>query len=106
MGGMGIQNPMLTGEIEYRNSSIITNNLTTMIINQEQNLQNYDAGQVNAEMLKLKTEKEEQLLLELEEIKNLVDCKFKRTIELACEKGAGAWLLGSLFFLLGLLGGC
>ena len=63
-----------------------------MIISQEQNLQNYDAGQVNAEMLKLKTKKEEQLLLELEEIKNLVDCKFKRTIELACEKGAGVWL--------------
>ena len=91
-GGMGIQNPMLTAEIEYRNSCIITNNLTTMIINQEKDLTNYDAAQVDTEIKNLKDEKEEQLLMQLEEVKSLVDHKLKRTIELICEKGAGAWL--------------
>ena len=92
LGGMGIQNPILTAEVEFRNSSIITSNLTTMIINQERNLDNYNAAQVSAEIQKLKTEKEEQLVMQLEEVKDLVDSKLKRTIELACEKGAGAWL--------------
>ena len=32
------------------------------------------------------------LLGQLEEVKGLVDSKLKRSIELACEKSAGAWL--------------
>jgi len=40
----------------------------------------------------MKTEKEEALLEQLEEVKVVVDMKLRRNIELAGEKGAGAWL--------------
>ena len=92
LGGLGIQNPMLTAEIEFRNSAIITKNLTKMIIDQDADLSNYNAAQVKSDVAKLKAEKEQALIMQLEEIKNGVDEKFRRTIELACEKGAGAWL--------------
>ena len=70
-----------------------TRNLTTLIENQEMNLNNYDADRVKAEAARIKMEKEENFLEELRNVKELiVDCKLKRCIELACEKGASAWL--------------
>ena len=92
MGGLGIQNPIDTAEIEFSNSSIVTQNLTRMIENQEEDLSNYDSVQVIADTLKLKNEKVNTQLVQLEEIKNAVDDNLKRNIELANEKGAGAWL--------------
>ena len=41
---------------------------------------------------RLKTEKEENMLAELEEVKTLLNESDIRTLELAGEKGAGAWL--------------
>jgi hypothetical protein len=93
LGGIGIQNPTLTAEIEFANSSIITRNLATMIANQERNLDNFDADRMKANIIRIKTEKEENFLEELQEIKSLiVDEKLKRCLELASEKGAGSWL--------------
>ena len=92
LGGMGIQNPTLTADTEFRNSSIITKNLTTLIENQEQNLENYDEERLMSEIKRMKTEKEEAFMEQLEEIKQVVDLKLCRSIDLACEKGAGAWL--------------
>ena len=89
---MGIQNPMLTADIEFRNSSIVTKNLTQLIIRQENDLARYDSGQMKLDIQKLKTEKEESMILRMNELKNLADEKLKRSIELASEKGAGAWL--------------
>ena len=40
MGGLGIQNPILTADNEFRNSSIITTSLTRLIENQETDLTN------------------------------------------------------------------
>ena len=92
MGGLGIQNPMHTAEIEFRNSSIVTRNLTKMIEDQDADLANYRSNEVKSEIEKLKAEKEEAMRMKLEEVKSEVDEKMKRTLELACEKGAGAWL--------------
>ena len=74
------------------NSSIVTKNLTELIENQETNLDNYNNARVTADIQKVKNEKEEMLLERLEQVKNCVDEKLKRSIELACEKGSGAWL--------------
>ena len=92
MGGLGIQDPTITADIEFRNSSFVTRNLTDLIQNQETNLDNYDNAQVKTDILKMKAEKEQSLTERLEEVKNSVDEKLKRSIELACEKGASAWL--------------
>ena len=66
--------------------------LTRMIVNQEKDLENYNAAQVIEDIKKLKMEKEEHLLQQMEEVKSLVDEKLERSIVLACEKGAGTWL--------------
>ena len=50
MGGLGIQNPMLTAEVEFHNSSIITRNLSRIIENQEVDLSNYDSDQVKSDI--------------------------------------------------------
>ena len=92
LGGLGIQNPVTTADTEFRNSSVVTRNLTTLIIRQETDLTHYNAAAVKADIAKLKLEKEEAMLALLEEIKAVADEKLKRSLELAAEKGAGAWL--------------
>ena len=92
MGGLGIQNPTLTAEIEFQNSSVVTQNLTSIIESQEPDLSNYDRETLKQVITRVKTEKEDMLLSQLETVKNLVDDKLKRYLELLCEKGAGAWL--------------
>ena len=92
LGGLGIQNPMLTAETEFRNSCIVTENLTQLIENQELNLDNYDFDQVKVNMARLKAEKDQAFIEQLDLLKGSVDEKLKRSLELACEKGAGAWL--------------
>ena len=92
LGGLGIQNPVHTADIEFRNSSIVTRNLTKMIEDQDADLTNYNSSQVMSEIAKLKAEKDKSFLAKLEEVKGEVDEKMRRTLDLACEKGAGAWL--------------
>ena len=92
LGGMGIQNPTYTADIEFRNSSIVTRNLTELIIRQETNLTSYNGDRMKLELQKLKAEKEEAMIAQMEELKNQADPKLRRSIELAAEKGAGAWL--------------
>ena len=73
LGGIGIQNPTVTADIEYANSTIITRNLTKLIEDQEMNLDNYDADRIKSEILRLKMEKEESFLAELREVKDRVN---------------------------------
>ena len=40
MGGLGIQNPVLTAETEFRNSSIVTKSLTRLIVMEKTSLTN------------------------------------------------------------------
>ena len=92
LGGLGINNPTLSADVEFHNSSFVTQNLTALIEQQETNLDSYNLSQVKKDIQQVQMEKEELLLERLEEVKNYVDEKLKRSIELACEKGAGAWL--------------
>ena len=92
LGGLGIQDPTLSADIEYRSSSIVTQSLTNLIENQEEDLSNYDSERVKRDIQQVKSEKEEMFLQRLEEVKIAADDKLRRSIELACEKSAGAWL--------------
>jgi hypothetical protein len=91
-GGLGIQNPTITAETEFKNSILATRNLTRIIQDQETNLNNYNEDLVKYEVARLKAEKEESFIADLEQIKTLVPDNLKRCIEHACEKGAGVWL--------------
>ena len=78
MGGLGIQNPVHTADIEFHNSSVVTRNLTELIERQEQDLAHYNRDQIKQDIHRIKTEKEEMLLGQLEEVKEIVDSKLKR----------------------------
>ena len=92
MGGLGIQNPILTAEREFRNSLLITQNLTSLIENQETDLNNYDTDRMKEITAQIKMEKEEYLLEELEEVKSNMNEQSRRNLEFIAEKGAGLWL--------------
>ena len=92
LGGLGIQNPTITAETEYKNSSLLTRNLSELIENQETDLTNYDEERIRYEIARLKVEKEESFLEELQEIMQIIPEKLKKCIEHAQEKGSGIWL--------------
>ena len=92
MGGLGIQNPIQTADTEFRNSVFVTTNLTALIKRQETDLSNYNRDTIKLSMSQVKAEKEEALLGQLSDLKGLVTEKMNRSIDLACEKGSGAWL--------------
>ena len=73
LGGMGIQNPTYTADIEFRNSSIVTRNLTELIIRQETNLTSYNGDRMKLELQKLRAEKEQAMIAQMEELKNQAD---------------------------------
>ena len=92
LGGMGIQNPCDTADTEFRNSTQVTQNLTKLIMDQETDLSNYDELEVTSLLKRIRTEKEENFILQLENLNTVLSDKVRRCVELAGEKGAGAWL--------------
>ena len=91
-GGMGIANPTKTSEHEHDASLRITNNLTQIIYNQEEDFSNYNQKEVNEEIKKIKAKKEERFEKEYEEIVENLDAKSRRILDLARESGAGSCL--------------
>ena len=91
-GGIGIQNPVDTADIEYNTSVRITEALKRLIYNQETTLENLNQDHVKETISQTKKEKEERLNGEFEFVKSQLSSDQKRYIDLATEKGSGAWL--------------
>ena len=91
-GGLGITNPVVTSDNEFKISVTVTKNLTDLIQKQENDLVNYDVNKVKAESLRMDAEKEDNYKSEHNEILSQVDEDLHRYIQLATEKGAGSWL--------------
>ena len=91
-GGLGILNPVVTADNAYLTSEYVTQDLVDLIIKQDVNLERYDTNKVKEKVLKTKSDKEKLLKEEYEELLMLVNEDMKRNLELATEKGAGAWL--------------
>ena len=72
--------------------NIFTKNLTNLIIKQELDLTNYDAASVAGEIIRTKNEKEESMIALHQEVTDVANQKLRRYLEMAGEKGAGAWL--------------
>ena len=70
MGGMGIDNPILTSDYEHAASTTITDNLTNIICRQENNFDNYDKVQVEMTIKTTKTNKENRLKDEATDVQN------------------------------------
>ena len=92
MGGMGIDNPVTTADHEFEASTLITNSLTSVIYRQESNFDNYDKSQVERVIKNVKQTKERRLKVEANNVMDSGTPEMKRILELAQEKGAGAWL--------------
>lgn len=92
LGGIGIQNPTETADVEYDTSVKITENLKTLIYNQERTLENLDEDGNRRKLNMLKEAKEKRLMQQFEEIKSQVDENMKQCLGYAREKGSGAWL--------------
>ena len=92
LGGMGICNPAETAPHEFNSSIAVTKHLTDIICKQEKDFANYDREEVERIIKKVKFEKEERLKDELKDLLATVETKMRRSLELAQEKGSGAWL--------------
>ena len=91
LGGMGITNPTMSSE-EFDASTKITQNLTEIIVNQENDFSNYNQEEVQKRVKDVKSRKERMMEDELRQIEEVVDERTKRILALAQEKGSGAWL--------------
>ncbi len=91
-GGLGILSPVETADWEYKASVSVTRNLVDIILRQEQNLVNYNKKEVHDVLSKTKSEKEERLKEEHDNIIENVNDDLGRLLKMATEKGAGSWL--------------
>ena len=91
-GGIGVLNPVETAEYEYSTSVRITESLKRIIVNQETNFENFDQDRVKEIISLTKQEKEKRLAQEFNNINTQVSGELMRCLELAREKGSGAWL--------------
>ena len=93
LGGLGIFNPTETAEREYDASHYITENLSQLILQQQQDLSLYDsAGTI--EKVKTSQKRKDQFLSEKFQsvVDSTSDPMLKRCLEFNKEKGAGSWL--------------
>ena len=79
-GGIGIQNPVETADSEYEASTVVTENLKCIIVNQENNFENLDEGGIHEAINKTKREKERRFTQEFEYIKSQVNADLKRCL--------------------------
>ena len=91
-GGLGIRNPVITSDIEYRISKEVTSELTSLIVRQETDLSNMDNDKVKKKKNEMKLEKEKWYTDEGKEITKNMDEEGKKLVECAKERGASSWL--------------
>ena len=92
-GGLGFQNPTKTSDREYEASKKITEQLTELILNQDQDLSKVDKSQISKTKADLKLEKEIAYTAEKKRIENMITSEpKKRAFLMAGEKGSSSWL--------------
>ena len=91
-GGLGIANPMKTSDSEYRASAAINSQFTELILHQIQSTEQLDRKTMKDKIKVIKQIKEEQLKVRYKELAERISLISKKSLELACEKGASSWL--------------
>ena len=92
-GGLGIPNPVHTAEEEFKNSVFVTEKLTNQVYNQEISSLP-DIKEIYSKMKIVDEGKELKHRRRIKDLKNNPNTSMymRRLLDLACEKGAGAWL--------------
>ena len=92
-GGLGIQDPTKTADREYEASRRITEQLTNLIFNQDQDLSKLDRSLIRKTKADLRLEKEKYFMAERRRIESLITSEpKKRAFSMASEKGSSSWL--------------
>ncbi len=91
-GGLGIRNPVKTADEEFHASTVITQQLTEMLLAQNQDVRQIDKEKVRDSKLRISTLKKETLESELNELMEILSDDQNRYITAAREKGASSWL--------------
>ena len=92
-GGLGIANPVDAAEREYNASKAITQNLSNVILQQQQDISFYDQHGTAETIKRLKKEKEAFLNDKFDGIISSIDDQsLKRCLLLNRDKGTGSWL--------------
>ena len=92
-GGLGIQNPTQTADIEYNASTFITEELTNLIYHQSQTVSDLKVDAIRKKKSFMESEKNKRFQMELDDILVQVDPLTARSIQTAKQKGASAWLV-------------
>ena len=92
-GGLGIANPTECADREYEASCSITNQLASLILQQQQDLSFYNQELVSQKIKDLQKAKDLHLSEKFDQIKGCIaDASLRRCLDLNREKGAGSWL--------------
>ena len=91
MGGMGFLDPSEESEWEYENSKVVTAQISEAIYEQMPHL-DIDVAAQEAVMKDLRRRKEDRWKERHEQVRDALDERMRRVIELASEKGASTWL--------------
>ena len=92
-GGMGIQNPVIISQREYEASKSITEELKTLIYNQDTDLTKLNRDIISVKKAELRNTKDNWFKSEFDRIKYLTPTKEKqRAFEQASRKGVSSWL--------------
>ena len=91
-GGLGIQNPVLSSDHEFRASTAITAEMQTLIYNQDPDLRKINHSAVELSKYELKLAKEARFKKEYQDIMVQLPKSQKRALEQATSKGASSWL--------------
>ena len=88
--GLGFTDPVVTSSSEYEASVKVTNPLVRQIGEQEQ--QPPYASEIRTLQVSIRKQTDDCLSERLEQVKNSLPTRTKRTVELATEKGSSYWL--------------
>ena len=91
-GGLGIQNPVETADVEHKSSKEVTSQLTNHLIDQDSDLSKLDANQLKETKAMLKAEKEASFMTKATSLMEKLSPNEARSFLTAQEKGASAWL--------------
>ena len=92
-GGLGLSNPVETSDREYSASKRVTEMLSDLIFQQEQDISLYNKERTANIVKEIRSEKEAYLKTKLQDlISNITDAHLKRCLSLNEEKGSGSWL--------------
>ena len=91
-GGLGIQNPMITADMEYESSSRVSSHLVKVICEQKTEVSFVDRTQVKKAKADGRSEREALFVQEANQIAEALPVEQKILFIAAQEKGASSWL--------------